>query len=164
MLMSKKICKSHHEWQEVGHYCIEKFMLHERAQELIDSGRAMAFISGIIHRSFHSGTSQYHTEVRQKGRVHGFTPNTQLEFEDINYNHEQDLVTDSIQVILEEMVTDSKEQWFRSVLFQMYVEDGNYSSISRQTGVPRTSVSRAVAEAKQHILNELKNRGIDYEY
>ena len=36
MLMSRKICRSHVESEEVGHYSIEKFMIHERAEELIE--------------------------------------------------------------------------------------------------------------------------------
>ena len=164
MLMSKKICKSHHEWEEVGHFSIEKFMLHERAEELIQSNRAMQFLSGIIHRSFHSSTSQYHTEIRQKGRVHGFNSNTHLEQADIDYNYEQDIVTEHIQVILEEMVAESNAQWFRSVLFQMWVDNPNFSELSRETGIPRTSISTAVGEAKEFIQLTLKNRNINYEY
>ena len=163
MLMAKKICKSHHEFEEVGHFSIEKFMLHERAEELIESNRAMNFISGIMHRSFHSSTSQYHSEIRQKGRVHGFTSNSYLEQEDIEYDYEQDLVTEHIQVILEEMVAENTSQWFRSVLFQMWIKNPNYSELSRETGIPRTSISTAVNEAKQFIQIELKNRGINYE-
>ena len=56
-LMAKKICKSHSEWEEVCSYSIEKFMIHERAEELVESGRGMNFISGIMHRSFYSSTS-----------------------------------------------------------------------------------------------------------
>lgn len=163
MLMSKKICRSHPEWEEVGHYSIEKFMLHERAVELIETNRAMNFLSGIIHRSFHSSTSQYHTEIRQKGRVHGFNSNTHLEQVDIDYDFHQDSVVDSIQTILEEMLVENKDQWFRAMCFQLHTETPNYSQVSRNTGVPRTSISNAVQEAKQYIKQELKNRGINYE-
>ena len=163
MLMSKKICKSHQEWEEVGHFSIEKFMLHERAEELIESNRAMNFLSGIIHRSFHSSTSQYHTEIRQKGRVHGFSSNTHLEHEDIEYDYEQDNVTEAIQVILEEMVAENIHQWFNSVLFQMWVKNSNYSDLARETGIPRTSISTAVNQARKFIKEELKKRNINYE-
>jgi len=162
MLMSKKICRSHYEWEEVGHFSIEKFMIHERAEELIEAGRAMNFLSGIIHRSFHSSTSQYHTEVRQKGRVHSVEDFTQLEQSDIDYNLEEDNVLDVIKTILEEMVSESKETWFQSVLLQMYSETPNFSKIARETGVPRTSISRAVSEARILIKQKLKDRGIDY--
>ena len=137
-------------------------MIHERAVELIESNRAMQFLSGIIHRSFHSSTSQYHTDVRQKGRMHSITPHTQLEQSDIDYNEEQDIVLNHVEVILEEMVAESKEQWFRSVLFQMWSKDQNFSKIARDIGIPRTTISRAVEEAREHIKQELKNRGIDY--
>ena len=162
MLMSKKICRSSPEFEEVGHFSIEKFMIHERAEELIEAGKGMQFLSGIIHRSFHSSTSQYHTLIRQKGRVHGFTSNTQLEEPDVEYNDEQDNVVAAIQIIIEEMVNDSKEMWFRSVLLQMFADNPNYSKIARETGVPRTSISRAVKEAKEHIKEELIKRGINY--
>lgn len=162
MLMSKKICRSHPEWEEVGHFSIEKFMEHERAEELIKANRAMNFLSGIIHRSFHSSTSQYHTLVRQKGRVFGVDSMSDIEEFDIDYNEEVDNVLDVIQTILEEMIADSNERWFQSVLIQMFAEIPNYSKISRDTGVPRTSISRAVKEAREHIKQELQNRGIDY--
>lgn len=163
MLMSKKICRSNPEWEEVGHYCIEKFMLHERAEELISTNRAMQFISGIIHRSFHSSTSQYHTDIRQKNRMHGLSSNEYLKSSDIDYNHDQDSAVETIQTILEEMITQSNEQWFRSVLFQMWVNNPNYSKIARETGVPRTSIARAIKEAKEYIKEELTIRNINYE-
>ena len=164
MLMSKKICRSHPEWEELGHYCIEKFMIHERAVELIETNRAMQFLSGIIHRSFHSSTSQYHKDIRQKNRMHSLPDTTQLEFSDIDYNVDQDILIDTIEVILEEMVSDSKELYFQAVLFQMYSKEQNFSKISREVGIPRTTISRAVEDAKKYIKQQLKNRGIDYEY
>ena len=168
MLMSKKICKSHYEWEEVGHYSIEKFMLHERAEELIETNRAMHFLSGIIHRSFHSSTSSYHSEIRQRGRVHGFNSDEHLEFPDINYNIDEDNMihktSASVRLILEEMLVDHKDNWFRATLFQMWVENPNYSDLYRRTGIPRTTISKAVEEARQYIRIELKKRNIDNEY
>jgi len=165
MLMSKKICKSSPEWEELGHFSIEKFMNHERAEELVIQNRAMNFLSGIIHRSFYSSTSQYHTEIRQKGRMYGFTSDTPLQQVDIEYDVEQDIVTDHIQNIIEEgIVSGDLVIWFNLGLFQRYLKDGNYSQIERDTGIPRTSIANAVAEAKKYIKKELKNRGINYEH
>ena len=163
MLMSKKICRSNPQWEEVGHYCLEKFMLHERAEELISTNRAMRFISGIIHRSFHSSTSQYHTDIREKNRTHGLSSKQYLESDNIDYNYGQDNAVESIQTILEEMISQSNEQWFRSVLFQMWVNNPNYSKLSRETGFPRTSISRSIKEAREYIKQELINKNIDYE-
>ena len=52
--MSKKICKSNPQYEDVGHFAIEQFMQHERGQELVDGNKGMQFLSGIIWRSFHS--------------------------------------------------------------------------------------------------------------
>ena len=63
-IMAQKICKGNHEWEEVAHYAIAEFMEHERGQELVDAGKAMQFLSGIIWRSYNSSTSQYNTLYR----------------------------------------------------------------------------------------------------
>jgi len=163
VLMSKKICKSNPEFEEVAHFAIEKFMLHERAQELVDANQAMQFISGIIYRSYYSSTSQYYTLLHQKGKVFGFPENHQIDSPIEDYNYERDMLTEAIQGILEEMATEGKEQWYRSCLFQMWLENQNYSEISRQVNIPRTSISKAVEECRQHIIKTLKERNLNYE-
>ena len=182
ILMSKKICKGSSESEDVAHFAIAHFMEHERGQELVDSNRAMNFLSGIMWRSFNSSTSQYHTLYRQKGRVHSlkpdannFTDNDYVDYmqnhgnrkanhmEVEEYNHDQDKMIEVIQGILEDMSADTKEQWFRACLFQMYVDNPNYSDIARTVNIPRTSIRRAVDEAKEHIRLTLKNMNLDYE-
>jgi len=161
--MSKKICKSSIEYEDVGHFAISEFMEHERGQELVDAGRAMNFISGIIWRSFNSSTSHYHTIYRQKGRVHSGSVEDFEYLSDTEYNFEQDIVTEAISGILEDMLGDTNELWFRAMLFQMYLDTPNYSQISRRTKIPRTSISQAVDECKEYIREQLKNRNINYE-
>ena len=161
--MSKKICRSSQESEEVAHFAIAEFMEHERAQELVDAGRAMNFLSGIIHRSFHSSTSKYHTIYRQKGRMHGL-PQSHDNIQDDNiYDWEQDIATEAIQGILEDMKADTIELWFRAVLFEMWIKEPNFSELSRQTKIPRTSIAKAVEEAKTYIQLTLQNNNIFYE-
>ena len=161
--MSKKICRSSQESEEVAHFAIAEFMEHERAQELVDAGRAMNFLSGIIHRSFHSSTSKYHTIYRQKGRMHGL-PQSHDNIQDDNiYDLEQDIATEAIQGILEDMRADTIELWFRAVLFEMWIKEPNFSELSRQTKIPRTSIAKAVEEAKTYIQLTLQNNNIFYE-
>ena len=125
--MAKKICKGHSEYEDVAHFAITEFMTHERGQELVDTGRGMNFLSGIMWRSFNSSTSQYHTVYRQKGRMHSL-PETHL-----------------------------------STLLQMWLENPNYSELSRRTGIPRNSISNAIEEAKKYIREQLKLQNINYE-
>jgi len=138
-------------------------MEHERAQELVDAGRAMNFLSGIIHRSFHSSTSKYHTIYRQKNRMHTL-PQSHDNIQDDNiYDWEQDIATEAIQGILEDMKADTIELWFRAVLFEMWIKEPNFSELSRQTKIPRTSIAKAVEEAKAYIQLTLQNNNIFYE-
>jgi len=164
MDMSQRICKGSPESEEVAHYVISKFLEHKRAEELVNEGKAMVFMSGMIHRSFHSSTSPYHTLYRQKGRVHGFAEGTQLEQEETVYDADRDLVIEAIQGILEEMQSENTELWYRSKLFSMWLENPNYSELSRQTDIPRTSISQAVEECKQYVREQLKKRNIDYDF
>ena len=94
--MAQKICKASPQSEEVAHFAISQFIEHERGQELVDSGRAMAFLSGIIWRSFNSSTSQYHTIYRQKGRVFGLPENYDNTADDNTYDVEQDIATEAI--------------------------------------------------------------------
>lgn len=160
--MSKKICKGHPEWEDVAHYAIEQFILHERGQELVDAGRGMQFLSGIIWRSFHSATSEYYTVYKQKGRVHS-ADMSQLDVADDEYDMNQDLVVGAIQGILEDMQADKDSLWYRARLFLMWLQEPNYSDIARRTGIPRNSVSQAVEEAKVYIRSELKRQNIHYD-
>ena len=101
--MAQKICKASPESEDVAHFAIEQFMTHERAQELVDAGRAMNFISGIIWRSFNSSTSQYHTIYRQKNRMHSLPHNYDDASYDNTYDYEQDIALEAVQGVLEDM-------------------------------------------------------------
>ena len=158
--MSKRICKFNPEYEEVGHYVISKFIEHKRADELIEKNEAMKFLSGMIHLSFHSSTSPYHTIYRQKGRVYSLYPETAEKQVDEVYDTETDILTEAIQGLLEEMQAEGVEQWYRSMLFMMWADNPNYSDLERQTQIPRTSISQAVQECKEYIKQELNNRGI----
>ncbi len=162
MLMSKKICKSNPQYEDVAHFAIEQFMHHERGQELVNANKGMQFLSGIIWRSFNSSTSEYHTLYRQKGRMHTLDT-THLEEPDYEYDHEQDYVVTVIEGIIEDMACDKTGLWFRATLFQMYMTTPNYSELARKTGIPRNSISHAVEEAKEYIRAELKKLNIDYD-
>ena len=161
--MAKKICKGDQESEDVAHFAIAHFMEHERGQELVDAGRGMQFLSGIIWRSFHSSTSEYHALYRQKGRMHELK-DQHLQQADSQYDAEQDRVVGAIQGILEDMMCDRTDLWYRATLFEMWLMTPNYSELARQTKIPRNSISHAVDEARDYIKEQLKLQGIDYEY
>lgn len=158
MIMAKRVCKGSHEWEDVGHYVLSKFLEHPRRDELIEKNEAMKFMSGMMYLSFNSSTSPYHTLYRQKGRVHELYDKTTESLEDEPYDTSEDIMHTAATAIIEEMQTDNIDTWYRSTLFLMYVENPNYSELSRTTGIPRTSISQAVTECRQYIKQELKKR------
>ena len=158
--MAKRICKGSPEHEDVAHHVITSFMESPKALELIDRGEAMKFLSGMIHLSFYSSTSPYHKIYREKGRMHTLYDYTAENQIDEEYDYDTDLVVEAIKSILEEMQGEGIEQWYRSILFTIWTENGNYSELERQIGIPRTSISQAVKECREYIQQELKNRGI----
>ena len=156
--MAKNICKCNkNTYEELAHYAIEQFLVHKRGQELIDKGQAMLFLSGIIHRSYHSVTSPYHKLYRQSGRVVELYDKTAEGIKDEEYDIEGDLKIEAIQGIMEDMEADTIEQWFRVTLFKMWLNNSNYSELERITKIPRTSISQAVNECKQYIKTRIEN-------
>jgi hypothetical protein len=81
-------------------------------------------------------------------------------FEDTDYDWEKDLKIDAINGILEDMEGEGLHLWYISTLFKMWVKQPNYSELSRQTRIPRTSISEAIDEAREHIIQKLKDNGI----
>lgn len=159
--MSGRICKGSNESIDVAHHCIASFLEHKRAQELVDKGEAMKFLSGMIWRSFHSSTSPYHKLYRQGGRVHELYERTLDKEVWEEYDIDIDLTIEAIQGMLEEMEAEGVEQWFRATLFKMWIEEPNYSELHRMTKIPRTSISQAVNECRQYIKETLNKRGIE---
>ncbi len=117
----------------------------------------MLFLSGIIWRSYKSKTSPYHKLYRQSGRVHELYESTANAIIDTEYDFETDMTIESIQGILEDMLSDTVEQWYRATLFNMWLTNPNYSDLSRITDIPRTSISQAVQECKAYIKKRIDN-------
>lgn len=175
MLMAKKITKSHSDWEELGHYCIGQFVEHERANELVDTGMAMKFLSGMMYRNFWSQTSRWYYEHKQQGRmVHNGWDKPEnaymdsLQYEE--YDQHTDDVIEAILGIIEDMKhtegeggNRDKKLWEIATYLEQWCQLSNYSELSRKTGVPRTTMSQGVAEAVKYIRQVLKNNNINYD-
>lgn len=75
-----------------------------------------------------------------------------------DYDFEIDLKIEMCQGILEDMKAENMQQWYRAVLFEMWCETPNYSKIARATMIPRTSISVAVNEAQEYIIQKIEER------
>ncbi len=174
--LARKITKTSDRkvYEELAHHALESFIKHKRAEELIEKKQAMLFLSGIMYRSWYSSTSPYHKErtgYRKEVELYpdvigvggielyvnkSHTQNVWNHYED-EYDYETDQLIESIQGIMEDMESDTVEQWFRVVLFKMWLEQPNYSELERITHIPRTSISQAVKECKQYIKQRIEN-------
>jgi len=174
--LARKITKTsdRNVYEELAHYALESFIKHERAEELIEKKQAMLFLSGIMYRSWYSSTSPYHKErtgYRKEVELYpdvigvggielyvnkSHTQNVWNHYED-EYDYETDELIESIQGIMEDMESDTVEQWFRVVLFKMWLDQPNYSELERMTHIPRTSISQAVKECKEYIKQRIEN-------
>jgi hypothetical protein len=93
--------------------------------------------------------------------MHELYPETAEKRPDEQYDIELDLTIEAIQGVMEDMESDTIEQWFRVTLFKMWLKEPNYSELSRITNIPRTSISQAIQECKAYIKNRIDNYGID---
>ena len=174
------ICKGDDLQDELAHYAIEQFMTNPRYEEIMERhtrhpehGHPRAFILSIMRNAWFGAKSEftrYHKAHRadigkRKRNIDEDKFNNLLEQRnEYEYDHSKDRVIEAIVGILEEMSIDNKKLWYNAKLFQMYMENPNFSALSRETGIPRTSISNAIEETKDYIKQELKNRNIDYEF
>ena len=177
---AKNMTKGDQLSEELAHYAIEQFITHKRYDEINEKhqqepeyGHCRGFILAIMRNSWYGKKSEFsrvHKAHRadighRKRNVSPTKFNELLENKDnTEYDHETDFIIEAIQGILEEMSIDTQDLWYKGKLFQMWMEDSNFSSLSRATSIPRTSISNAVQEAKEYIRQQLNNRGIDYEF
>ena len=156
--MAEKITQSP-DYEEIAHYIMEQFMEHPRRDELIKNGQAMKFMSGMIWRNWHSSTSPFYKLYRQSGRIYN-RDIIETNIEDEEYDLDRDLRIDAVNGVLEDMKAEGIHYWYISTLFEMWVDTPNFSELSRMTKIPRTSIAEAVLEAKQYIIDRLKENGI----
>lgn len=81
-------------------------------------------------------------------------------FHTTDYDYEKDNRIAAIQGILEDLKSENINGWYIVTLFERWLETPNYSELARETGIPRTSISDAVNQAKLYIKQKLKDNGI----
>ena len=173
---AKNICKNDELAFELAHYSIEKFITHKRYEEITNRheaepkhGHCRGFILAIMRNSWIGAKSEFsrihkahRADIGNRKREVKDEKFDQLynEIADEEYDHDKDRLIEAIEGLLEEMTLDHDKLWYSGKLFLMYLEDSNYSSLSRKTDIPRTSISNAVNEAREYIINELNIRKI----
>jgi hypothetical protein len=132
--------------EELLHYTIDEFLRKKDVEMIIDSGGGRFYCVRIMMNSWKSVTSPFYYTYRKPG-------------ENINIEELQDLpdyddpTTEIADRIKEEL---SYLPWFDKKLFEVFLnENHTISSLSRVTGIPRTSISLSINRIRRHIKKNL---------
>jgi hypothetical protein len=132
--------------EELLHYTIDEFLRKKDVDMIIDSGGGRFYCVRIMLNSWKSVTSPFYHTYRKPGE------NINIEeIQDVpNYD---DPTTEIADRIKEEL---SYLPWFDKKLFEVFLnENHTISSLSRVTGIPRTSISLSINRIRRHIKKNL---------
>ena len=140
---AKKITGNNELSSDLLHYAIEEMSYKDNLQAIIDSGGARFYLVRIMMTQWRSQTGPFYKQfIKQEQEI------------DIieNKSPEEDKILDinRVEKILNEL------PWYDRELWKLYVESGlNYSKLSKETGIPRTSIGLTLNRVRKHIKQKL---------
>ena len=130
--------------EELLHYTLDEFLRKQNVEDIIHSGGGRFYCVRIMMNSFRSTTSAFYTTYRK--------PSSELE-EVGEWPDEDDTTVETADRIKAEL---QKLSWYDQMLFDVFVDEGHtISSLSRATGIPRTSISVSINRIRKHIKKNL---------
>ena len=138
---------------ELLNYSLLQLLEHNNRENIIESGFGVFWIIRVMTNSIYSNTSQFHKLMRSDYDVLV----SDIKDDVIDKQEEEDLLND-IENILLKIEGNKIEGWYVVNIFKLYIENPNYNYISRETGIPRKSITNAVKTCRALILQELKNK------
>ena len=135
---------------EFFHYVLDIFLRRPDVEAICQEGKPEAFILRIMLNSYRSTTSPYWVQYRKKGAYS--LEETQDEVDALPVEDNTDVIE------LAESVTEalSKLDWYEQMLFKTFVEENHtISSLSKATGIPRTSISLSINRIRKYVKSNL---------
>ena len=135
---------------EFFHYVLDIFLRRPDVEAICQEGRPEAFILRIMLNSYRSTTSPYWVQYRKKGAYS--LEETQDEVDALPVEDNTDVME------LAESVSEalSKLDWYEQMLFKTFVEENHtISSLSKATGIPRTSISLSINRIRKYVKSNL---------
>ena len=175
---ARNMCKNDQLTEELAHYAIEKLLTNKRYDEILakhnldpEFGHLRGFILAIMRNSWYGKKSEFRrvnanhrADIGSRKRIVTDDKWERLteHIPNEDYDFEIDFLVEAIEGLMEEMELSGVEDglWYRVRLLKMWLDTPNFSELSRITDIPRTSISKAVEEAKAYIIDELKARKI----
>lgn len=141
--------------EDLFHDCLEIFMRHKKAQEVIDNGTAKFFLIRIGLNQYRSTSSDYHFTYR--------LPLTDLmdeiEVPDEEYDVTEDVMMDVLMQSLDSMYKKDDTRYRAMIIILYHSLGNNYSEVERQFNIPRTTVRLHYKEGME-ILAQVMNENI----
>ena len=144
---AKKISGNDSLWEELLAYTLDEFLHKKDLQNILDSGGGRWFCIKILMNSWKSTTSPFfHTYRKQNSPLEGVV----IADDDEGEFKIQELYAKAMSEL-------DKLPWYDKLLFKTFV-DGDYtiSSLARETGIPRTSISLTINRVRKHLKETLK--------
>jgi len=146
---SLKISQGNTLSEDLLHYSIDQLLTKPNIQDIVDSGGAQFYCVRIMLNSWRSTTSEFYRLFRKP--VDNIDDKLYLLSDD---EQEEEEIQDLVSKINKEL--DSLH-WYDKELFRIFVEEGhNISSLSRATGIPRTSISLTINRIRKHIKKRIQ--------
>lgn len=132
--------------EELLHYTIDEFLRKKDVDMIIDSGGGRFYCVRIMLNSWKSVTSPFYHTYRKPGE--------NIDIEGIQDLPDYDDPTTEIADRIKEQL--AVLPWFDQKLFEVFLNEGHtISSLSRVTGIPRTSISLSINRIRRHIKKNI---------
>jgi RNA polymerase sigma factor (sigma-70 family) len=127
------------------------FLQDKKAQDLVNNGAATWYIVRIMITQYNSSTSPFHIKYRK------MNINNSADINDINIIDESNTHKYSQQLIDELTSELNKLHWYsREVLELKYLKGSKISNLSKETGIPASSLYKELQDTKKYLKEKLK--------
>ena len=141
---ANNISKYHDLAQESLHYAIEQFLDKKNVVDIVDSGGGVFYICAILLKAWRSKTSPFYRKY--------LAPSSELY--DTSADEPEDVTDELYNLAIKKL---EGLHWYDQLLFKTYVDEGHsISSLSRATGIPRTSISLTINRVRKYLQKELR--------
>lgn len=149
LTIATKITKGNQLSQELLHETfIQLYDKDDIILEKYTDSQIKYYIVAIMRTNWFSNTSPFYYRIRRESAKYvDLKEVMEMEAEQESFEKEQLLVA------MEESFTDLN--WFQKSLFELYMTLGSLSKVSKQTGIPLTSVSTYIKSAKFEVKNQI---------
>lgn len=139
---AKKITGNNSLYLDLLHYAIEEMSGKQNLDTILESGGGRFYLVSIMMTQWRSQTGPFYKNYIKEGR-------------DIDSYEQSDEEPESLDVARVNKILDGLP-WYDRELFRLYVQgDHSYSSLARETMIPRTSIALTIKRVRNHIKKNL---------